>query len=62
MNLNRNVVVPVTALVMFGIGCGISALIALAWKTMPPAIWWAIPAVLVAWYLVDVVRREKPSA
>lgn len=61
MNLNRSIVVPLTALVMFAVGYGISALVGLAWHGMPVAVRWAIPVLLVLWYLWDAMQREKPQ-
>jgi hypothetical protein len=61
MNLNRSIVVPISAVVIFAIGYGISALIGLAWNGMPVAVRWGIPVALVAWYLFDCMRREKPQ-
>jgi hypothetical protein len=59
MNLNRGIVVPITAAVMFGLGYGLSALIGLFWHTMPPLVRWGIPVALVIWYLIDAMARER---
>ena len=62
MNLNRWIVVPLSAAVLFGLGIGISALVGLAWHGMPPGVYWGIPALLVIWYLFDAMKRERPQA
>ena len=62
MNLNRSIIVPVTAIVCFAIGYGISALIGLFWHGMPAVVRWGIPSLLVLWYLYDNMRAERPQA
>jgi hypothetical protein len=57
--MNRWIVVPLSAAVVFAIGYGLAALIGLAWSGMPALVRWGIPALLVVWYLVDAMRREK---
>lgn len=62
MNLNRSIVVPIAAVVVFAIGLGISALIGLVWHGMPTAVRWGIPGALLLWYLFDAMQREKPQS
>ncbi len=62
MNLNRGIVVPITAAVLFLVGWGVAALIGLAWHSMPVWVRWGIPVLLVLWYLWEAMQREKPQA
>lgn len=59
MNLNRRIIVPITAVVMFGVGYLIATGIGLAWAGMPLWLRWAIPVLLMLWYLFDAMQRER---
>lgn len=59
MNVNRWIVVPISAAVLFAVGYGVSALIGLFWHGMPAIVRWGIPGVLVLWYLFDAMKRER---
>ncbi|HTQ11549.1 MAG TPA: hypothetical protein VMI31_15915 [Fimbriimonadaceae bacterium] len=61
MNLNRWIVVPITSVILFGIGLGVMALIGLAWHSEPVWLRWGAPFVLVIWYLLDCLRAEQPQ-
>jgi len=61
VNLNRWIIVPITSLVLFGLGIGIMALVGLAWHAMPVWVRWGIPLVLVIWYLFDSMKAERPQ-
>lgn len=50
--------VPLSALVVFGIGYFIAFLVSLAWHGMPNWVKWVAGGVLVVMYLIDSMRRE----
>jgi hypothetical protein len=61
VNLSRWIVVPLSSVVIFAIGYGISALFGLVWHGMPDWIRWGIPGALLVWYLYDAYKREQPQ-
>ena len=58
-SMSRWIVVPISALIVFGLGVGIAALIGLVWAAMPIYVRWGIPVVMLLLYLFDAMKRES---